>query len=106
MKIIRRNSSGCDFKATVKELNDSDVLVAVDLSTVTTKQFVFTKPDGTAVTVTASFQTSGDDGKLIYSHLTGDFTIDQSGEWSVEVNLVFPANGYAGRTLIYQFLVV
>lgn len=37
---------------------------AVDISTATTKQFIFKAPDGTITTITASFTNTGTDGKI------------------------------------------
>lgn len=74
--------------------------VAVDVSTVTTKQIIFRKPDGPAVTKTASFVNSGTDGKLKYTTIAGD--LNESGLWDVQGYVVF-AGGFDGRSDITQF---
>lgn len=59
---------------------------AVDISTATTKQFIFKKPDGTKLTVSASFYSDGTDGKLTYTTVDGD--IDIAGTWKLQTLVV------------------
>ena len=58
---------------------------AVDISSYTTRQFVFAKPDATEVTKTALFDTDGTDGVLTYT--VEDGLIDATGYWSVRAVL-------------------
>jgi hypothetical protein len=76
--------------------------VAVDISSCTTKDLVFQKPDGQAITKAGSFTTDGIDGKLRY--ITEAGFLDQAGRWLVEAALVFPL-GYGGRTKETMFIV-
>lgn len=64
----------------------------VNISTATTKQFIFSKPDGTAATVTAVFGTDGSDGVLKYTTLAGDF--DKAGNWQVQAKVIAPSFTY------------
>lgn len=59
--------------------------VAVDISSYTTRQFVFGKPDATEVTKTALFDTDGTDGVLTYT--VEDGLIDATGYWRVRAVL-------------------
>ena len=54
---------------------------AVDISSYTTRQFIFKKPDGEQVTKTAAFDTNGVNGVLAYTIEDGLF--DQAGAWAV-----------------------
>lgn len=58
---------------------------ATDISSYTTKEFVFTKPDGTTTTKSASFVTDGSDGKLEYQFVDGD--LDAAGLWRVHARV-------------------
>lgn len=58
---------------------------ARDVSTYTTKQFIFRDPDGTATTKTADFDTDGSDGILKYTTVDGD--IDAAGNWKVAARI-------------------
>lgn len=58
----------------------------VDISTYTTRQFIFTKPDGTEVTKTATFDTDGTNGVLRYVVETGVMNV-VSAKWSVRALL-------------------
>ena len=59
---------------------DAETCLAIDISSMTTLQVKYYKPDGTVVTKTAVFLTDGTDGKIVYTTVTGD--IDQVGMWS------------------------
>lgn len=61
----------------------------VDLSLVTTKKFVFARPNGEAFEVSASFITDGSDGQLRYETILGD--IDKVGTWKVQVHAISPS---------------
>lgn len=72
------------IERTVKDQNGS----IVDLSSVTVKKFVLTKPDRTKVEWDAAFTTDGTDGKIRYVIDVGD--LDLSGDWKLQVYLEFP----------------
>jgi len=67
---------GTIFEATIKDQAGA----VVDISTATTKQILFKKPTGVVLTKTASFTTTGSDGKIRYTTIAGD--LDVSGVWS------------------------
>jgi hypothetical protein len=58
---------------------------AVDISSYTTRQFIFRSPSGTLKTKTAAFDTDGTDGVLKYVVESG--VIDASGRWIVQVRI-------------------
>lgn len=59
--------------------------VAQNISTYTTRQFIFRKPDGTTVTKSATFATDGADGVLQYTVENG--LIDSAGIWHVQARI-------------------
>jgi len=87
-------------KIEITNVEDGAVL---DVSTVTTKEIVFKKPNNTIVTKTAAFTTTGVDGKIKY--MTEPAFLDQAGTWYLQAHLVFPASGYDGRGAIGVFIV-
>ena len=58
---------------------------ARDISSYTTREFIFRDPDGTETTKTASFDSDGTDGKLKYTILTGE--VDSVGSWYVQARI-------------------
>lgn len=81
---IHLNNIGVQFLTTMK---DQDGNVLTDLNLLTTKHFVFTKPDESKAIRDGSFYTDGTDGKLIYVTLNGD--LDQTGIWNFQVVIVY-----------------
>lgn len=89
MTCIRKNDVGTVLEATIK---DCDTDAVVDVQTATTQQFFIRKPDGSTLTKTTTFTTTGVDGKIEYTSISGDFDIPglyylqafvilASGEW-------------------------
>ncbi len=89
MKTLRVGDTGTRLRVTVT-VDD----VALDISTATVKQLVLRKPDGTAVTKTAQFETDGSDGVVYYATVTGD--IDQAGRWTLQAVVTMPS--WSGRS--------
>lgn len=58
---------------------------AQDISSYTTRQFLFVSPAGTSVTKTATFLTDGADGILKYIFQDGD--ISDAGVWTVSAQI-------------------
>jgi hypothetical protein len=80
---IHVDDIGTVFRATVTD-EDGNI---VDLSSATTKTFLFGKPSGSVLTKSASFTTDGTDGKLYYTSIEGD--IDSHGTWTFQVFVDF-----------------
>src|SRR5438309_3396699 len=100
MKKIRLGAVNVDIIGTVKQDN-----VAVDISAATTHNLILTKPDGTEVTKSATFMTTGSDGKLHFYTLASD--IDQAGIYEVRADLIFPTStAYDGDTFCGRFQVL
>lgn len=97
-KVAQKSAIGVNIDVTVKENN-----IAVDLSTLSTKQYIIRKPNGTLLTKAATFKSDGTDGKLRYTTISGD--LDATGNYLVQLNLVF-SGGYSGRSDIGSFDVV
>ena len=71
---------------------------AVDISSATTLQLVFRKPDGTVLEVTATLSGAGTDGKLYYDSVDGD--IDLAGQWRVQAYVLMTGfEGHSGEKL-------
>jgi len=64
----------------------TDDSVAEDISSATTKDIIFRKPDGTLLTKAGVFETDGTDGKLFYLTIADD--LDTEGVWSLQVSLI------------------
>ena len=78
---VHINDIGTIFKLTIK-----DGTLIVDVSSQTTMNIVFTKPDGQKVVKAASFLTNGVDGIIKYTTLAND--IDQVGKWKIQAHIV------------------
>jgi hypothetical protein len=94
---IMVNDIGTIFQITVK---DEDCGI-VDLSTASTKQIIFRKPDGTLLTKSASFVNSGDDGKIKWVSVSGD--LDLPGMYRVQAYIVIGSTQF--RTNVGEFKV-
>jgi hypothetical protein len=105
MTIVRKGATGINFDLLVKEDDGTGTLVVVDLSSVTAKEYVFTKPGGGKVPVTPSFKTNGSDGWLRYTSAAGTLDMDRIGLWKIEASLTFAGSGYDGLTTEAEFLV-
>ena len=77
---IHTDDFGWVGKLTIKEDGS-----AVDISSYTPKEFIFTDPAGTSATKTAGFDSDGTDGILKYTVLTGE--IDSAGDWYVSARI-------------------
>jgi hypothetical protein len=82
---IHQNDIGTTFRVTIL-----DGTTIVDLSTATSKQLIFQKPDNTNLIKTASLYTDGTDGIIQYTTVAGD--LDIVGVWSIEAFIVFGTN--------------
>ncbi len=79
---IRVGDIGTIVERTIKD----ETAVVVNISTATTLEFHFQKPDGTDSTVTAVLSGSGADGKMRYVSIAS--TWDQTGRWQAQARLV------------------
>ena len=86
---------------TVFEVEVKDGDAVVDISSATTKELVFSKPDGSVLTKPAVFVTDGTDGKLKYTTIADD--LSDPGNWKLQVYIVM--SGGAWRTDIGDFIV-
>lgn len=84
---VRVGDVGTQFLVT---LQDDDTVV--DLSSASTLQFIFHKPDGTNVTKTATLYTDGTDGKIYYNSQSG--FLDTAGHWKFQIYVVIGANSW------------
>jgi hypothetical protein len=82
---FRVGDVGTQFVITIE--NDSGI---VDLSSATTLQIIFHKPDATLVTKTATLYTDGTDGKIYYIAISND--LDISGWWGIQGYIAVGSN--------------
>ncbi len=66
--------------------------VAIDISTATTQQILFAKPDGTKLTKTSVFKTDGTDGVIQYTTISGD--IDTDGIWRIQGHVILTSSEF------------
>lgn len=88
---IHLGDIGTSFELTFYEsvcTGTVQTIEVVDISTATTMEIIFSKPDGTTVTQTAVFVTDGTDGAIRYFSQTGD--LDQTGNWKVQGHVILP----------------
>lgn len=74
--------------------------IVVDISSYTTLQFIFRKPDGTTVAKPASFLTDGSDGILTYTVEAG--LIDVVGSWYVQARLSKTGAQLTGEAILFK----
>lgn len=84
---IHVDDIGTEFLVTI-QANDT----FVDISSATTKQFIFQKPDCSKLTKAVSFDSDGTDGKLSYNTTSGD--IDSAGTWKLQALVVLTSGTY------------
>lgn len=75
---IHVNDIGTRFQATIKD----ETVAVVDVSSATTLEMVFNKPDGTPVVKTAELLAGGTDGVIYYDTIASD--LDQTDSWRVQ----------------------
>ncbi len=80
---------------TVFEVTLKDCDTPIDISSATTQQIIFRKPDGTSVTKTAIFASDGTDGKLRYVTIADD--LDQIGTWKIQAKVEIPSGTWSSN---------
>jgi len=99
---VHVNDVGTIFRvAIVDNLN-----TVIDISTATTLNFLFKKPDGSILTKAGSLHTDGTDGLIDYTTLPGD--IDQTSLWKIQAHVVLPTGEWfstIGSFYVYENLI-
>jgi hypothetical protein len=99
---MRKGDIGTVIEVTVKDGDN-----VVDVSSATTKQFIFLLPDGSLLTRNASFINDGTDGKLQYTFTTtgtpAEAELDQIGTWRFQIYIVLQSGSW--KSGIGQFQV-
>lgn len=86
------------FERTVKD----ESAVVVNISTATTKEIIFVKPNKTKLTKAANFSSTGSDGKIRYTTTNTD--LDISGVWSGQVHLILPTGEWRSDNFTFTVL--
>lgn len=95
---IHVGDEGIDFEVEFLQSNGA----VLDISTQTTLQIIFDRPQGAAQLVEdADFLTDGLDGVAVYTATTGD--LSGAGVWAIQGYVEIP--GYKGHTAIGSFTV-
>jgi hypothetical protein len=81
---------------------DTQAYVAVNISAATTLTIYLTRPNGTVLTKTAVLDTSGTDGKMKYTTVSGD--LSAAGRWKIQ-GYVAGVAGWSGSSLEVPFKV-
>lgn len=91
---------------TIIEVTIKDGASVLDISSFTTKQFIFKRPDNTTVTKNASFSTDGSDGKLRYTIVSGDLNQQGLGNtdnpWKLQVYLATVTNNWRSDIISFD----
>ena len=80
---IHLNDIDTVFQSEIRDNTDSVVDISSSLNN--TKNFLFSKPDGTVITKTGIFTTDGTDGLLRYITISGD--LDTVGTWCYQIDI-------------------
>lgn len=84
--VIQKNDEGVAF---LVQVNDQDGN-AINLSSASSINILFEKPDKTFVSKTASFVTDGTDGQIEYISITGD--LNMVGRWQIQASYIKSSN--------------
>ena len=82
---------------TIFEITVKDGAAIVNVSSATTKELFFLKPDGTKVTKPLVFKTDGTDGILRYT-TTVATDLDKDGTWTLQVHVVISTGEWRSST--------
>ena len=99
------NDIGTVFRVTVYDTTSTGGTTVADISTATTKQFTFKRPDGTTFDRTAVFTAAGSDGNIQYLSVDGDLNV--AGTWHLQAYVVTPAGNWntsVGHFKVYENL--
>jgi len=86
------NDIGTRFRVTVNDTDSTGGTTVANISTASTKTFIFGRPDGSTFNKTAVFVTDGSDGLLEYATVDGDLNV--AGTWSLQVYVVTSAGSH------------
>jgi hypothetical protein len=87
---------------TVFELEIQDCGKTLDISSASSQEIIFVKPNGAEVSHTSQFSTDGTNGKIQYITISGD--IDKVGTWGIKgkVTLSAPAGEWTSTTATFD----
>ncbi len=93
---IRENDVGTVFEREIK-----DGATVIDISSASSMQIIFQKPDdGAFITKTAVFTSDGTDGKLRYVTVSND--LDEIGVWQWQAKIVITGGEWKTDILDFQ----
>lgn len=92
---VHLNNIGVAFTITIEDCDG-----AVDVSSATTKQLIFTKPSGEKLTKDASLVNGGTDGVIRYTSVDGD--LDELGNWKLQAYVVLGTTEYYSKVANFK----
>jgi hypothetical protein len=92
---VQQNDAGLAYTVTINDANGP-----FDVSRASLVQYLFQKPDGSMLTVNASFVNDGTDGQVVY--ITGPSDFDQPGTWSHQVYIVIGSSHKYSNTTRFK----
>ena len=95
------NDIGTIFRVTVYDTTSTGGTTVANISTASTKQFTFKRPDGTTFDRAAVFTSDGSDGNIQYLSVDGDLNV--AGTWHLQAYVVTSAGNW--RTDVGHFKV-
>ena len=99
------NDIGTIFRVTVYDTTSTGGTTVADISTATTKQFTFKRPDGTTFDKVSVFTSDGSDGNIQFLSVDGDLNV--AGTWHLQAYVVTPAGNWktdVGHFRVYENL--
>ena len=93
---IHLNDINTIFETEIRDNTDA----VIDISSATTKNFLFSKPNSTIVTQTGIFTNDGTDGLLRYITTTGD--LDAVGIWCYQIDIAFSGGHWHSDTTQFR----
>ena len=99
------NDIGTIFRVTVYDTTSTGGTTVADISTATTKQFTFKRPNGTTFDRVAVFTTDGTDGNIQYLSVDDDLNV--AGTWHLQAYVATLAGNWktdVGHFKVYENL--
>ena len=87
------NDIGTIFRATIYDTSSTGTTVVADISSATTKKFIFKKPSGDTFERVAVLTDDGSDGQIEYATVDGD--LSGPGTWHLQAYVATPDGNWS-----------
>jgi hypothetical protein len=95
---VQQSNIGVSFTATILDQSGE----VVDLSSATTLDFIFQRPDGTLLVGAGGLVTDGTDGKMRYTTVSGD--LDDVGAWRYQTHIEIGSSSFYSAVSKFKVL--